>query len=171
MLSSSFVPLFLYLPCKTLHCHSVKFLFNKDCLSSLYRLDTELGAVNTLMNISKWIQTLVSSITFFYSFSQIHLSLKYFNKESKYTSIELRAWALVRQIWVWDSSSSWQLVCSWTFFFMALLKYKIRLSKCQDRIDFFQQFMNWAASHLTNRKEFWRAEQNGRIFCAETREE
>ena len=53
-------------------------------------LATDLGAGNAAVSISKWTETLVSSVTFFYSFNQIHLSLRYFDNESEHTSMELK---------------------------------------------------------------------------------
>ena len=45
---------------------------------------------------------------------------------------------------------------------------KIQLSKFfQDLIAFIQQFMNWAVSHLADRKELCGAIQKGRLLLAE----
>ena len=51
---------------------------------------------------------------------------------------------------VWDVTD-WPLL---------LLKKQIRLGKCKDLTDFIWWFMNWAASHLADRKELQRAVQN-----------
>lgn len=75
MLFFKFAPLFLYFPLKVLHRHSDQSLFSKDSLSLLYMLHTVLGAGNAAINSVQWTQTLVSTVRFFYSLNQIHLSL------------------------------------------------------------------------------------------------
>lgn len=46
-------------------------------------------------------------------------------------------------------------------YWFGVLRNKIHLSKSKDQIGFIQWFTHQAASHLANRKEFWRIEQKG----------
>ena len=50
----------------------------------------------------------------------------------------------------------------WHTFHFTVLKNNIHLNKFEDQIGFIQQIMNWAASHLANRKELlWAVEKKG----------
>lgn len=47
---------------------------------------------------------------------------------------------------------------------------KIQLNKFKDQIGFIQRFMNWAASHLTNRRELCPAVEKEMFLKAERRQ-